>query len=156
MTDNDFKKMLAQLERHEGKRLTAYLCTAGVLTVGIGHNCLAWPVDGVAKVGDRITPKQCQELFLADVARFEGYLAEDLPWTTDRLKVNQPARYAVLLNMAFNLGRRGLLGFKKTLEHVRCGNYLQAAAAMLDSKWADQVKGRARELARQMATGQWQ
>ena len=150
----DYQKMLAQLERHEGKRLEAYKCTAGVLTVGIGHNCLAWPVKGVAKVGDRITPEQCQDLFTADVARFEGYLSADLPWT-DRLKVNQPARYAVLLNMAFNLGRRGLLGFKVTLEHVRCGNYPQAAAAMLDSKWAGQVKGRAKELAKQMETGQW-
>ena len=154
MTDTDYKKMLAQLERHEGKRLTAYLCTAGALTVGIGHNCLAWPVKGVAKVGDRITTEQCQELFLADVARFEGYLSEDLPWT-DRLKVNQPARYAVLVNMAFNLGIRGLLGFKTTLEHVRCGNYPQAAAAMLDSKWAGQVKGRAKELAKQMEAGEW-
>ena len=95
-----------------------------------------------------------KKLFAADVARFESYLAEDLPWT-DRLKVNQPARYAVLLNMAFNLGIRGLLGFKTTLEHVRCGNYPQAAAAMLDSKWAAQVKGRAKELARQMEAGEW-
>ena len=41
------------------------------------------------------------------------------------------------------------------LKHVRCGNYPQAAAAMLQSKWATQVKGRAKELARQMETGQW-
>ena len=46
MTDTDYKKMLAQLERHEGKRLTAYLCTAGALTIGIGHNCLAWQCNG--------------------------------------------------------------------------------------------------------------
>ena len=154
MTDTDYKKMLAQLERHEGKRLTAYLCTAGALTVGIGHNCMAWPVKGVSKVGDRITPEQCQELFLSDVARFEGLLASNLPWT-ERLKECQPARYAVLVNMAFNLGIRGLLGFKTTLEHVRCGNYPQAAAAMLQSKWAGQVKGRAKELSKQMECGQW-
>lgn len=154
MTDTDYKKMLAQLERHEGKRLDAYRCTEGFLTVGIGHNCTTWPVAGVKKVGDRITPEECQDLFTADVARFEGYLSADLPWT-DRLKVNQPARYAVLLNMAFNLGRRGILGFKKTLEHVRCGNYPQAAAEMLNSKWAEQVKSRAKELSKQMESGQW-
>ena len=154
MTPEDRKKMLAQLERHEGRHLAAYKCTEGFLTVGIGHNCLAWPVPGVTKEDDRITPQQCQELFLADVARFEGYLAEDLPWT-ERIKDNHPARYAVLFNMAFNLGRRGLLGFKKMLEHVRMGNYPQAATEMLDSKWATQVKGRAKELAKQMETGKW-
>ena len=155
MTPEDRKKMLAQLERHEGKRLEAYRCTEGFLTVGIGHNCTVWPVAGITKVGDCITPEKCQELFGADVARFESYLAEDLPWT-ERTKNNQPARYAVLFNMAFNLGRRGLLGFKKMLEHVRMGNYPQAATEMLDSKWATQVKGRAKELAKQMETGQWQ
>ena len=154
MTNSDYKKMLAQLERHEGKRLTAYLCTAGVLTIGIGHNCLAWPVKGVTKVGDRITEEQCRDLFCLDVGRFEGLLSGSLPWI-DRLKVNQPPRYAVLLNMAFNLGIRGLLGFKNTLKLVEAGQYQAAAAAMLDSKWAGQVKGRAKELAKQMECGEW-
>ena len=151
MSELEYRKMLAQLERHEGRKLEAYKCTAGVLTVGIGHNCLAWPVKGVTKVGDRISPEKCQELFCLDVGRVEVMLENSLPW----VKQLNSARYAVLLNMAFNLGIAGLLSFKLTLEHVRKSEYTQAAAAMLQSKWAEQVKGRAKELSKQMESGAW-
>jgi lysozyme len=62
----------------------------------------------------------------------------------------------VLVNMAFNMGINGLLGFKHTLELVRTGNYADAADAMLNSKWAEQVGPRAKRLSEQMRTGEWQ
>ena len=58
----------------------------------------------------------------------------------------------VLINMYFNLGRAGLLGFKNTLKYISDKNYKQAAANMLKSLWAKQVGQRARELARRMET----
>jgi lysozyme len=64
-------------------------------------------------------------------------------------------RADALLNMAFNLGVDGLLGFVNTLRYVRGGNYELAADNMLASKWARQVKGRAVELAAQMKTGRF-
>jgi hypothetical protein len=50
-----------------------------------------------------------------------------------------PIRRAVLVNMAFNMGINGLLGFKHTLELVRDHKYADAADSMLNSKWAHQV-----------------
>jgi lysozyme len=65
-------------------------------------------------------------------------------------------RQAVLLNMAFNLGVGGLLGFKRALGAMRIEDYARAGTEMLDSTWARQVKGRAAELARQMMLGVWE
>lgn len=49
--------------------------------------------------------------------------------------------------MAFNLGVRGLCQFVRTLGFVQEGQYEQAAAAMLQSRWAQQVGRRAQQLA---------
>lgn len=64
------------------------------------------------------------------------------------------ARAEVLINMAFNMGVKGLLKFRRMLDAVRADDYDKAATHMLDSRWASQVGRRAVELARQMKTGQ--
>ena len=43
--------------------------------------------------------------------------------------------------------------FRKMLAAMEEGDFDQAAQEMLDSRWAEQVKGRAIELARRMAMG---
>ena len=55
--------------------------------------------------------------------------------------------------MAYNMGVTGLLKFKNTLKNIENEKYIEASNQMLDSKWAKQVKGRAQELAAQMAGG---
>lgn len=154
MNSEQHAYMLAQLERHEGLRLAAYLDTLGILTIGVGHNCRAHPVYGVAKVGDKITPEQARKLFAKDMVKFEEGLRLTLPWAAE-LAQSSPPRYAVLLNMAFNMGLRGLLDFKNTLSFVQAKQFRLAASHMLQSKWARQVPARAKELAKQMEDGQW-
>ena len=148
----DRARYLAQLKRHEGERLTAYLDTVGILTVGVGHNCKASPVPGIEKPGDRISQELSDRLFFQDTHNHETALLKKLPWIPELA----PSRQAVLFNMAFNLGVAGLLSFKNTLSLIQQGKYLAASDAMLKSKWATQVKGRAYELAEQMRTGKWQ
>lgn len=58
----------------------------------------------------------------------------------------------VLVNMKFNLGLKGLLGFNNTLRYMKEKNYKQAAANMRKSKWYRQVTNRAEELARRIET----
>jgi lysozyme len=58
--------------------------------------------------------------------------------------------------MAFQLGVDGLLAFKNTLKEVQDGNYFKASEMMLLSKWATQTPERAKRLAKQMETGEWQ
>lgn len=64
-----------------------------------------------------------------------------------------PVRQSVIVNMAFNLGYKRLSKFSQMLMAVKDGDYRKARAAMMDSKWATQVKGRAEELADLMEKG---
>ena len=152
---NDFARLLAQLKRHEGANKDPdgyhipYRCPAHRLTIGYGHNLDANPVPGI---NGKLTEDQAQRLLEADVIAVQEQLAAHLPW----IKALNAPRYAMLVNMAFNLGVGGLLGFKKTLAFVRVGDFRSAAKEMLNSKWAAQVGNRAKELSRQMETGQWQ
>ena len=147
--DNTF---LAQLERHEGLRLEAYICPAGKLTVGFGHNCEDRPVAGVEKVGDTITRSRADQLLLEDVSLLADELDSRIPWWRT---MDEP-RQAVVLNMAFNMGTPKLMGFKRALSAMKIGDYNRAGSEMLDSQWARQVRGRAAELARQMVLGAWE
>lgn len=135
------EKLTAALIRDEGERLKPYRCTAGKLTIGVGRN-----LDDVG-----ITREESRYLLAGDIKRFQDDLFRALPWA----RALDEARRGVLLNMAFNLGMAGLLGFKNTLELIRTGQYAEAAKAMLASKWAKQVGARADRLARQMETGAW-
>lgn len=62
------------------------------------------------------------------------------------------ATKSTLINMAYNLGLKGLLSFKNTLAYMKAGQWDQASANMLKSLWAKQVGGRAVELARRIKT----
>jgi lysozyme len=57
--------------------------------------------------------------------------------------------------MVYNLGIDGLMKFKRTLALIENGQYDNAADAMMQSKWATQVKGRAVELSKQMRLGKF-
>lgn len=147
---------LAMLKRHEGAhreggRHTAYLCPAGVLTIGWGHNLEARPVRGLGP-GSSISEAEADSLLRADLAELAFLLDTRMPWWRGL----GPARSAVLLDMAFNLGLSGLLGFRRMLAAVRRNSFDEASSEMLDSRWAAQVGGRARELAAMMQSGIWQ
>lgn len=139
MTDEEF---LDQLTRHEGFVPNAYQDSLGYWTIGIGRLIDKRKGGGISKL-------EAQYLLRNDVDKAAKQLDDRLPWW----RTLTPNRQAVLLNMTFNLGIGGLLGFKNTLEMVRTGNYEGAAKGMLASKWAKQVKGRATELAEQMRKG---
>tara|TARA_R110000803_G_C11989465_1_gene321807 strand:+ start:26026 stop:26364 length:339 start_codon:yes stop_codon:yes gene_type:complete len=51
---------------------------------------------------------------------------------------------AAIIDMAYNLGWKGLMKFKRMILAVKCGDYELAATEMLDSKYArDDVPARA-------------
>jgi lysozyme len=96
-----------------------------------------------------ITREEAAYLLANDITTEERELLRALPWVAQLDEVRQ----RVLLDMSFNLGLVGLLGFKNTLATIRAGDYSKAAAMMLDSRWASQVGERAERLSRMMATG---
>lgn len=161
------RQLLDQLKRHETLRLKAYLCSAGKITIGYGHNLEANPVPGIPTSLDSvINADQAERLLVADVLLFGSAVLKRWPWATNL----DPARLSVLVNMAFNMGVPTLAQFRKSLAFVSAGEFFEAAAEMLRSPWASQVgdyapdsdagrkhnrPGRAWELSRQMRTGYW-
>lgn len=130
-----------QLKRDEGLRLKPYRDTVGKLTIGYGRN-----------LDDKgITAEEAGALLWNDIQAAQGELFGALPWAE---KLDEPRQMA-LLNMSFNMGIHGLLTFKNTLNLAENGHYAAAAAAMLDSKWAEQVGARAQRIAKQMESGVW-
>jgi lysozyme len=135
----------SQLIAEEGRRNVAYLDTMGVWTIGVGHtgvevhHGLVW------------NDTQIDTQLDADIAAKTAEVVASLPWFDG---LNEP-RQAVLLQMAFQLGTNGLLGFPNTLAAVRDGRWEDAANGMLASRWYQQTPNRVNRLARQMALGQW-
>jgi lysozyme len=129
-----------QLVRHEGLRLKPYRCTASKLTIGIGRN-----LDDCG-----ISQSEAYVMLINDIMNCEKQLQAKIPDIYNGL---DEVRKSVLLNMCFNLGINGLLGFKNTLAFVKAGDWERAANNMLVSKWAKQVGRRAIELSELMRKG---
>lgn len=149
--------LMAQLMRHEGAvrdengRHRAYRCPAGKLTIGYGHNLDASPIPGL-NARSHISEEEARGILTNDVALAWMQLTQRLPWVA---ALDSQARKAALINMAFNLGIKGLLSFKKTLALMERGNFTDAAKEMGNSRWAHQVGQRAIELINQVDTGQF-
>ena len=132
------QKLIENLKRHEGLRLKPYLCSEGKITIGFGRN--------LEDMG--ISEKEAEMLLMSDIERCYEEL-DVFSWFHDLDQVRQEA----MVNMLFNLGLPTFLEFKRTLKFMAEGAYSQAAVEMLDSKWADQVGDRAKELAYMVETG---
>lgn len=165
-------QFLAQdIEREEARQKVAYPDPLSPLgkacqAVGIqpihyrsfkGYAALSgkpWTI-GIGCTGPDITPSTVwtdekideeRDKRLADIKQ---QLDHDLPWWRSMSDVRQD----VLVQMAWQQGVGGLLKFHHALEAMRAGDYITAAAEMLNSQWAAQTQTRAKRMARQMQTG---
>ena len=142
----ELENLKEQLIRHESLRLKLYRCSAGKLTIGVGRN-----------IEDRgISKDEAMVMLENDIAGARADVDMLLEqFGIDKWRVNQ-AREDALTNMAFNLGRQRLSGFKKMFSAIKDGNFDLAAAEMLDSKYARDVGQRAVELSNQLSSGEYQ
>lgn len=118
-----------------------YEDSRGVPTIGWGHNLRDKPISNRA----------CDLIFDDDLNDAEQELVTALPWAADLIA----PRFAVLIDMTFNMGIGGLLTFHNMLAACHAGDWLTAAAEMQNSDWHKQVGERAVTLERSMLTGQW-
>ena len=139
----NINRLINVLIRHEGLRLRPYCDktgktfkspdSCGKLTIGAGRN-----------LEDRgITKEEAIFMLINDIKRFEKE-ARDIFSDFDEL---DDVRHEVIINMLFNLGKSRFLKFKKFIKAVKERDFKKAAEEMLNSKWAIQVKNRAKELA---------
>lgn len=139
------ENIIRSLRGEEGEVLSEYKDHLGYSTIGVGRL-----ID--ARKGGGITKEESAYLLGNDIDKVTKQLDASLPWWT---KLDE-ARRGVLVNMAFQMGINGLLGFKNTLAMIQAGNYEGAAKGMLQSKWAQQTPSRAKRMSEQMRTGVWQ
>lgn len=138
--------LLQDLRGDEGLRLQAYpdpLSGGAPWTIGYGHTGsdvhpgVIWTLD------------QAEAALERDVAGVEAGLDASLAWWRGL----NDARQDVLVNMGYELGVHGLLGFPHALADIQNGIWPAADHDMLASRWAAQVPRRAGRLALQMETG---
>ena len=133
-------KWAEYIRHYEGLRLKPYVCPAGHLTIGYGHN-----------LQNGITQEIAEHLLRVDLSCAQMEVGGKLPWSSELDDVRQ----FVLVDMCFNMGLTKLLTFKKFLAALEKKDYPLAAKEMLNSRWAEQVGRRANELAEMMKTGEY-
>ena len=111
------KQTLNLIKHYEGCKLKAYLCPAGVLTIGYGHT-------KNVKRGDVISQQQADEVLVADLKEFENAVNDMvLVPLTENLR-------GELISFAFNVGIHAL---KKStlLKKLNAKDYQGAANEFL-------------------------
>lgn len=110
MTPSD--NCLDLIKRYEGLRLKAYLCPAGIWTIGYGHT-------GGVRPGDTCTRAEADKILACDVGRHCAPIRE-----IEHLSQNQ---FDALASFVFNIG---VANFDKSTmkRELLAGNFEAAAA----------------------------
>jgi lysozyme len=137
------QRLLEALKRHEGVRYYVYRDHLGYETIGVGR-CIN------RSVGLGLSPDEVEYLLINDVQRCIEELDGAFEWFRDLDEVRREA----MINLCFNLGLTKLRKFVKALEAMKQRNYNKAATEFLNSKWANQVGERSREVAYMIRTGE--
>ena len=124
-----------ELLQDEGMVLHGYNDHLGYLTIGVGRL-----ID--ERRGGGITKEEAFYLLENDIGKVIVALRSKLPFWN---KLND-TRQRALINMAFQMGVAGLMGFNKMLWAIERGNWDLAHAEGLDSAWAGQTPKRARRV----------
>lgn len=111
------------IKQHEGCRLTAYRCPAGVWTIGYGHT------GSDVKDGLTITPVKAEQMLKADLAKFEKHVQN----FDSKYHWNQN-EFDALVSFAFNVGSINQLTANKTRTKAQI-----AQAMLLYNKAAGKV-----------------
>lgn len=143
------ERLIHELKRDEGLRLTPYRDTRGYWTIGYGH-CLGRELPEHHVTFHGITDEIAEKLLWADIVEASAEVAELAEKHGIDWKSLSDVRQRVLINMAFNLGISGLNKFKLMWGCIAKEDYLGASLEMLNSRWVRQVGDRARRLAEMM------
>ena len=132
--------LLDRLKKFEGYRRHVYSCSLGHLTIGYGT---------MIEEGGHGVPEYIAELLLRDYLQTIESRMRAHEWFCE---LNQ-ARQHCILEMAYQMGVEGVLGFQMMIAALQRGDYLEAGAQALDSLWAKQTPARANDVAERLASG---
>ena len=131
--------LISRLRLHEGVKLKPYLDTVNKLTIGCGRN--------LTDCG--ISEDEVSYLLQNDIAKVAAQLRPH-PW----FKALDPVRQDACIELGFNLGVPGFLGFHDTIGALAAKQYDLATTHLTDSKWAKQVgSARVTDICYRLRTG---
>jgi lysozyme len=135
---DDLKNIIVQ---HEGLKLLPYTDTTGNLTIGVGRNLS----------GQGISKEEAMILLTNDLKRCDLELTQ-FAWYQALDQVRKEA----IIELVFNMGISRVLMFRNMIAALTDKNYKIAAAELLNSKWAEQVKSnRSNNIANRLLTGSY-
>lgn len=130
-------KGLALIKDFEGCRLTAYVCPAGVLTIGYGHT------GPDVQPGETITQADADLLLRRDLARFERCVTQTCGTATQ-------SQFDAMVSLAFNVGEAAFKRSSVARLHI-AGRYPEAqqAFALWNKAGGKVINGLVRRRARE-------
>lgn len=137
------QKTVDQIKRYEGLSLYPYKCTSGKITIGWGRNL----EDNGVSIDE--AERMLENDLSTCVSELERFLYSDTYKALDKV------RKGALVNLCYNIGLTSLVGFKKMWAALTIHDYQTAAEELIDSRYANQVPNRAKELADQIRTGKY-
>ena len=126
------------IKKHEGYREFIYEDTKGRRTIGIGFNLEAGMSQEEAELLASFRINKIAEVLRYKIKNFNSLSA---------------TRQDVLIDVAYNVGINGLLGFEKMLTAIDELDYKRAKLELLDSNAARELHNRYGELAEMMEAG---
>lgn len=123
------KKILDHIKEYEGYSNVLYKCTSNKWSIGYGRN--------LQDVG--ISKDEAEYMLNNDV----DIAIQELEENFDLWNLPEAAQI-VLVDMCYNLGLTKLLDFKLMLKAIEEDDWQEAAHQLMSSKYASQVKRRAR------------
>jgi lysozyme len=118
------------VKEYEGYSALVYECTAGYATIGYGRN--------LEQRG--ITKEEAEHLLANDIKQ----CIKELKGIMNKFDDLPEKAQLVLIDMCYNLGLSKLLNFENMLDAIDARDWEKASAELLDSRYAAQVKRRAR------------
>jgi lysozyme len=135
VVDEELKQWI---KKGEGIKLRPYLDSVNKWTIGYGRN-----------LSDKgISLQEAEYMFDNDINLAAKEL-ENYEW----YRIQPQGVKQALINMNFNMGLSRLLKFQKMIMALINKNYTQAALEALESKWAEQVPSRAKDIATMIRNG---
>lgn len=141
------------IKRHEGLSLIPYRCPSGFLTIGYGWNFDANPLpeDIAIYLSEHgsISADHAERLLSLAIQRS----VEDCRHLYPKFDTFTENRRNALIDMVYNMGLYTLSAFRISNKFVNDGMWQEATDNFALSKWAKQVKGRAKEVLKMLRDG---
>ena len=143
-------RLREELKIDEGCKYEVYLDHLGLPTFGIGHLITKDDPEYQMGMGTPVDEIRVNEVFEQDINVTIGEcrrLFDDWDKLPEEVQL-------ITANMMFNMGRPRLSQFKKMIQAIRDGDWIEAGNQMQDSRWYKQVTNRAdRLISRMKAVG---